>query len=194
MKHSPLYLSILLSLGLTACGGGGGGGATGTNPPPVAQPDPINPPTPVDVCTNIDGIQEAVPGGYTASNGQCTLVDACLNYAGYQTVDELAGKGFIRDETTGHCQLERNHQALSTTGVDVVRMAGYTGRGVGVAIVDTGYLPNHSEYVQSVVSAALYVDQDGDNLVDQGEKIDGDYYADHAFHGTPVAVVSRMIG
>jgi subtilisin family serine protease len=188
MKRSDLSLAILLSIGLTACGGGGGGdpGLPSTMPPPPSgtpSPAPQPGPAPYDACINLDGIQQTVPKGYVASGGYCTLVDACLNYAGNQTLDELADKGFVRDEATGDCHLERNHRALSTTGVDVVRMAGYTGGNVGVAILDTGYLPNHSEYVQSVVSVVRYLDSDGDGIPN---KIDGDYYADGAWHGTPV--------
>ncbi|MEW6178237.1 MAG: hypothetical protein AB1588_21365, partial [Pseudomonadota bacterium] len=95
MKRSTLSLAILLSLGLTACGGGGGG-----TTPPV---------TTADACTNIDGDQASVPAGYAASNTTCTLVDACLNYDGNQTLVEIADKGFVRDDASGNCQLERNH-------------------------------------------------------------------------------------
>jgi len=48
-----------------------------------------NPPTPVDICSNIDGIQEIVPSGYHLENNQCVEdtpppVDVCLNIEGVQ--------------------------------------------------------------------------------------------------------------
>lgn len=188
MKRSTLTLAILLSLGLTACGGGGGGSGTANPIDPGAGTGGTNPPvTTADACTNIDGDQASVPPGHTASGTTCTLVDACLNYDGNQTLVEIADKGFVRDDASGNCQLERNHAALSTTGIDVVRMAGYTGKGIGVAIVDTGYLPDHSEYVNSLVVAASYHDENANYILDAGEKVDGDYSTDVPEHGTAVA-------
>lgn len=187
MKRSTLTLAILLSLGLTACGGGGGGSGTANPIDPGAGTGGTNPPvTTADACTNIDGDQASVPPGHTASGTTCTLVDACLNYDGNQTLVEIADKGFVRDDASGNCQLERNHAALSTTGIDVVRMAGYTGNGIGVAIVDTGYLPDHSEYVNSLVVAASYHDANANYILDAGEKVDGDYSTDVPEHGTAV--------
>ncbi|MFZ5467293.1 MAG: S8 family serine peptidase [Pseudomonadota bacterium] len=187
MKRSTLTLAILLSLGLTACGGGGGGSGTANPIDPGAGTGGTNPPvTTADACTNIDGDQASVPPGHTASGTTCTLVDACLNYDGNQTLVEIADKGFVCDDASGNCQLERNHAALSTTGIDVVRMAGYTGNGIGVAIVDTGYLPDHSEYMNSLVVAASYHDANANYILDAGEKVDGDYSTDVPEHGTAV--------
>lgn len=193
----PLIPALLLSLGLTACGGGGGGASGVINDPtpapiPAPDPTPVPPPT-TDACINLDGVQDTVPSGYTAgSDGTCTLTDACLNYQGNQTLLELADKGFVRDDTTGDCRLERNHVALSTTGIDVVRMMGYTGRGVRISIVDEGFLPTHSEYADKVVGAARYVDQDTDYQLDTDEKFDGDFNEENPYHGT--AVTSQAAG
>jgi|GEM_PF-5543112 len=195
MKHSTLSLAILLSLGLTACGGGGGGSPTPVSDTGAYDPGTgasLSPVTMADACTNIDGDQASVPSGYTVSGSTCTLTDACLNYDGDQSVAELAPKGFVRDDASGNCQLERNHAALSTTGIDVVRMAGYTGDGVPVAVIDTGFLPTHTEYSSQIMSAASYTDENDDFVLDAGEKSVNDYDVETSYHGT--AVAGQLVG
>ncbi|MEF3193306.1 MAG: S8 family serine peptidase, partial [Halothiobacillaceae bacterium] len=104
-----------------------------------------------------------------------------------QSLAELGDKGFVRDDATGTCTLERNHAALATTGIDKVRMMGYTGKNVPIAIVDTGYLPDHTEYVANILSVASYDDKNYNNELDAGEKIVGDYTTNNNAHGTTVA-------
>ncbi|MEW6181531.1 MAG: S8 family serine peptidase, partial [Chloroflexota bacterium] len=111
---------------------------------------------------------------------------------GNQTLVEIADKGFVRAESTGNCQLERNHAALSTTGIDVVRMAGYTGNGIPVAVIDSGFLPTHTEYSAQIMSAASYTDANADFVLDAGEKAVDDYDVETSGHGT--GVTGQVVG
>ncbi len=51
----------------------------------------VPPPPPVDVCTNLDGVQSTVPAGYTEAGGICTAIvpppptDVCTNLDGVQS-------------------------------------------------------------------------------------------------------------
>lgn len=79
-----------------------------TSPVPEGQciaPDPA----PVDVCTNIDGIQTTVPAGMALdTNGNCVtppVVDLCTNIAGNQAT---VPTGMIKDTpgtTPGNCSV-----------------------------------------------------------------------------------------
>lgn len=144
MTKNPLTMTATVAalLSLTACGGGGGGATSATDTPA--------PSAPVDVCTNLDGAQTAVPLGYAATGTNCTLTDACTNYAGLQTELELIQKHFVRDAAKGACALAKNHEFLATSGLDVTRMAGLTGKGVTIAIDDGGFVLNHEEFAGRV--------------------------------------------
>jgi hypothetical protein len=78
---------------------------------------------PVDVCTNIDGVQTEVPSGYTESGGICTetsggggteLTDMCSNIEGVQTEvpQGMTAVEGICTETSGG----GTEQSISTSG------------------------------------------------------------------------------
>lgn len=48
----------------------------------------------VDVCSNIDGLQDAIPAGMVADAGECVSYDACTNFSGIQPD---APPGFVSD-------------------------------------------------------------------------------------------------
>jgi len=149
MKKSALFLAMSLALGLSACGGGGGDTAT---PTPAPTPTPTPTPT-TDVCTNVPGVQTTVPPGYFAQGTTCTLTDACVNYEGLQTELELTQKAFVRDVSTGTCKLEKNHAALASSGFDIARMQGHTGKDVVIYVADDGFYPAHQEFTGRIAGS-----------------------------------------
>lgn len=179
MKKSSLVVSISLALGLTACGGGGGG----STPPGATAPTPT--PT-VDVCANVPGVQTSVPPGYFQQGNNCTLTDACVNYDGLQTELEIEQKQFVRDITTGTCKLKMNHAALSSSGLDIARMQGHTGKDVVIHVSDTGFYPTHQEFTGRVAGSARFLYANGTTSV-----IEGDWESPAELaandHGTSVA-------
>lgn len=60
------------------------------------------PPPPVDVCPNLDGLQESIPDGYILQEGNCVLppppVDVCPNLDGAQ---ETLPEGYVLED--GNC-------------------------------------------------------------------------------------------
>jgi subtilisin family serine protease len=161
--HSALFLSMSLALGLAACGGGGGGSASTPTNPGTPAPAPTT-----DVCTNVPGVQATVPPGYFAQGTTCTLTDACLNYDGLQTEAELVQKAFVRDAATGTCKLEKNHAALATSGFDIARMQGHTGKDVLIYVDDDGFYPIHQEFTGRVAGSARFEYVNGVKVVTEG--------------------------
>ena len=189
MKKSALFLSMSLALGLSACGGGGGGDTATPSPSPTPTPTPTT-----DVCTNIPGVQSTVPPGYFAQGTTCTLTDACVNYDGLQTELELTQKHFVRDAATGTCKLEKNHAALASSGFDIARMQGHTGKDVVIYVDDTGFYPAHQEFTGRIEGSARFLYTNGVTSV-----IDGDWETpaelatqDHGTHVSSVVLGTKV--
>lgn len=167
MKKSNLVVSISLAFGLTACGGGGGGGG-GSTPPGATAPAPTPTPT-TDVCANVPGVQTSVPPGYFQQGTNCTLTDACVNYDGLQTELEIEQKQFVRDINTGTCKLKMNHAALASSGLDIARMQGHTGKDVLISVIDNGFYPIHQEFQQRVNSGTRFKQINGQIFATDGD-------------------------
>jgi hypothetical protein len=163
----PLIPALLLSLGLTACGGGGGGTSTAPGTQPVPTPTPIpNPvPTPTpstDACVNLPGDQTAVPPGYIQEPGNiCTLKDACINYEGDQTLAQVQQAEMQRIEATGECRMIYNHEDMAFINADWARIHGYQGQGQTLAVVDLYTRQTHVELYPRVIGGYNYTNEGG---------------------------------
>jgi len=164
MKKSALFLAMSLALGLSACGGGGGGDSATPAPAPTPTPTPTT-----DVCTNVPGVQATVPPGYFAQGTTCTLTDACVNYDGLQTELELTQKAFVRDAKTGTCKLEKNHNALAGSGLDIARMQGHTGKDVVIYVEDDGFYRDHQEFAGRIEGSARFLYSNNVTTVIEGD-------------------------
>ena len=99
--------------------------------PVVTPSSPTNHsrPLPLDVCSNIDGLQTSIPGGYTVDNfGRCvTAVDMCPNFLGDQ---EIIPSGYVLDEI-GACVPTTIDYCPNIKGVQYRIPSGYEINGDG---------------------------------------------------------------
>lgn len=95
--------------------------------PIVTPPAPTghNRTLPLDVCSNIDGLQTSIPSGYTVDNfGRCiTIVDVCPNFLGDQ---DTVPAGYVLDEigacvpvTIDYCPNIKGAQYRIPTGYEI---------------------------------------------------------------------------
>ncbi len=132
----------------------------------------------------------ACGGGGGADDGtSATRSDACLNYDGVQDRVVITERGFEAD-AQGNCRLTRNHEALALSGVDRVRLAGWSGAGVDMAIVDSGFRVTHEAITLQVRTVAGYSDANANYLLDSGEKLFDDAAPLVGAHGTAVAALA----
>jgi len=169
MTKYAFFLALLGILGLSACSSGTPSSSVDEQTTPSETPAPV-----VET--------PAAP-------------DACPNYAGVQTQAELTDRGFV-PVASGDCELARNHRALALSGVDQVRMDGWDGRNVAVAVIDSGYRVTHEALRDHVLSVAAYHDANANYQLDAEDKAVNDAAEIIGAHGTAVAglLAGRGIG
>jgi subtilisin family serine protease len=131
----------------------------------------------------------AACGGGGSGDEPSSTSDACLNYAGIQDPVTITDRGFQSD-AQGNCRLARNHEALALSGVDRVRLAGWSGAYVDIAVVDSGFRVTHEAIFTQVQTVAAYSDANENYQLDSGEKRLDEAAPLVAAHGTGVAALA----
>jgi len=107
-------------------------------------------------------------------------------------LDNLRNQPLVRAvqiDQPGGAHLDRSVPAL---GADVVHTSyGFTGRGVTVAVLDTGIDTNHPDLVGSIVGQHCFL---SDNLCQPGNRAESDNAEDENGHGSHVAGVITSNG
>lgn len=149
----------------SACGGGNGGGGGGVDPvdpctifdelgnlPPECDDDGGGEEPPVDVCPNIEGVQETVPEGKVLENGQC--VDAPGNGGGNGDGDGGTGGSGAGGSGGGGCPPYANP---CTGGVNTGSGGGLV-LGTTTAATTTPVLPvPAATTTEAVISCDMYL-------------------------------------
>lgn len=117
---------------------------------------------PLDVCSNIDGLQASIPSGYTVDNfGHCiTVVDVCPNFLGDQ---ETVPTGYVLDEigacvptTIDYCPNIKGTQYRIPSGYEINTDGDCTRpRSVDVCPGDTGVQISYDQCSKKVMDICL---------------------------------------
>ena len=121
-------------------------------------------PPPDDVCSNLDGVQETVPDGYTLTEGECTIPpdDVCANLDGVQ---ETVPEGMVAD---GANCIEKKYFICHATPADTAA-EGWNYIEVSVNAI-VGSAPNqngndgHTEHSADILPAIPGILPGGQNL------------------------------
>lgn len=101
--------------------------------------------------------------------------------------------GLLANSAWAEPEPRPNSLAFNWMGIDAVQRAGWTGAGVAVAVIDSGFRLSHETLRGKVQAVATYRDDNADYVLDTEEKHVGAAAEMTAAHGTAVASVLSAV-